>query len=636
MTFDEWKAAQNAQAAQTPQKTGPVSFDTWKAAQQQGLGDVFGDLQPGQQFQQGPAPEAPTTMGQAIQGGAEAGGQMLAGIVGGLPGMVYGTGKGLTQAILDGSYGTPEASAAVEQAAMQGMEAGTKFFTGEMSPTGQRYAQNIATAAAPLMALGPAGVPLAAPEMALAGGLARQAAPQAMAAANVASGAVGEGVQAARQRLQSVMAPTPDGAATGQSVGAAGVSPAVMRQSAAQELDIPITKGQATREFKQQRFEQETAKDPELGGDLRDFSARQHEAVRTRFDQWVDETGSLDVSSRDAGLTIDAALRAKAARDKNEIRVAYTNARKAGEMLEPVTTKQIADVLNESVSAESTAPVLVAARKELIRLGGAVEGDGGQLIQKDMTLENVEQLRKFISKTTGADPTNIKFASDLKRAIDSSTDGAGGDLYKKARGLYTRYANQYENHAVISDLLKNKMGTADRRVALEDVTSRVLYRGSLDDMRHARRVLQTGGDLGKQAWKEIQGAALRDIVEAATKNVARDVNGNPMISPAALDKAVKRLDSDGKLHFLFGKKGGEKIHAINDLAKVMFTSPPGAVNTSNTASVLLAAMDIMLSASSGWPLPIASGLRIATKQVKDRKTRARIKEALNYDAGAAN
>jgi hypothetical protein len=219
-------------------------FASVSAPQQQGLGDVFGDLQPGQQFQQGPAPEVPTTIGQAIQGGAEAGGQMLAGMVGGLPGMVYGTGKGLTQAILDGSYGTPEASAAVEQAAMQGMQAGTQFFTGEMSPTGQRYAQNIASAAAPLMALGPAGAPLTMPEMALAGGLARQAAPQVMAAANIARGAVGEGVQAARQRLQSVMGTEQAAPAYGQGMSAG---------SAAVPLDA-VRVDQATNLFRAQRF----------------------------------------------------------------------------------------------------------------------------------------------------------------------------------------------------------------------------------------------------------------------------------------------------------------------------------------------------------------------------------------------
>ena len=194
--------------------------------------------------------------------------------------------------------------------------------------------------------------------------------------------------------------------------------------------------------------------------------------------------------------------------------------------------------------------------------------------------------------------------------------------------MRAQYAEQYENRAVIADLLNTKRGTSDRRVALEDVSDRVLYRGSLDDMSFARKILQTSGENGRQAWKEIQGAALRDIRDAATKNVARDSAGNEVISAFGLDKAIKRLDNEGKLDYLFSKKGAEKLRAINDLAKVMFTAPPGSVNTSNTASILLAAMDMAMSSSVGLPLPIMSGLKILLKNIKDHKLRTRIQDAL--------
>ena len=245
-----------------------------------------------------------------------------------------------------------------------------------------------------------------------------------------------------------------------------------------------------------------------------------------------------------------------------------------------------------------------------------------------MSLASMEQLRKFVNKVTGNDPTNIKFAGDLKRAIDASTEGAGGELYAKARGLRAKYAEQYENRAVISDLLSNKRGMSDRRVALEDVADRIIFSGSLDDMRFARKVLQTGGEEGKQAWREIQGAAIRNIRDEATKGVTRDTTGAEMISPSGLDKAIKRLDNDGKLDYLFGKRGAEQLRSLNDLSKVLFTAPPGTINTSNTASVLLAALDMAISGTAGMPMPVMSGLRMLTKNVKDRKLRVRIREAL--------
>jgi hypothetical protein len=84
----------------------------------------------------------------------------------------------------------------------------------------------------------------------------------------------------------------------------------------------------------------------------------------------------------------------------------------------------------------------------------------------------------------------------------------------------------------------------------------------------------------------------------------------------------------GKLDYMFGKKGAEQLRAINDLAKDIYTAPPGAVNHSNTASVILAALDMATSGIAGMPLPVMSGLRILTTHVRDRKIQHRINDAL--------
>lgn len=597
-------------------------------------------LQQQDQYQQHPAPG----IGGKLLGAGEAALTTATGMTGGLVGMIGGTGKQIASNILDGTFGTNEAANLVEKSAMEGAQALTYM---PRTETGREYAQNVgdvmqqALPLTPLTAeMGMLGAGIKAASPAIQAGTRAAAAPViagAGRAATVAKSAAMDTVQAVKNAPGRAMeavglrdaAPRPTPGTMG-SGGAAGTDIATMRQVAASELPVPVelTRGQATRDFAQQRFEQEAAKNPELGAPIRERMEQQNKAVRQSFDSWIDETGSQAPDSRATGIAVDKAIRAKAARDKVEIRTAYKDADKAGETAQPVSTKSIVDALNESVSAESTAPVIGAAKKELIRLGGAVEDANGQLVAQDMTLANTEQLRKFVNKTTGSDATNIKFAGDLKRAIDASTEGAGGELYQRARSLRSKYADQYENHSVISDLLNNKRGTADRRVALEDVADRVLYRGSLDDMRFARKVLQTGGEDGQQAWKEIQGAALRDIRDAATKNVARDSAGNEVISASGLDKAIKRLDNEGKLDYLYGKKGAEQLRAVNDLAKVMFTSPPGSVNTSNTASVLLAAMDMVVSGSAGMPLPVMSGLKMLVKNVKDRKLRARIQDAL--------
>lgn len=589
-------------------------------------------------------PKEPT-LGERLVGAGEAGLTMVTGMTGGLVGMIGGTGKQITQNILDGTFGTREAADLVEKSAMEGAQALTYMprtesgreqaqavgdfmqqtipvtpLTAEMG----MLSQAVKNATPAVRAATSAGAATAA---AKAGKVIDAVKPPVVNAVNAVKNAPGRAMEAVGLRSPE---PVPT-AGTGGSVGAMGTDVGTMRRIAGEELPVPVelTKGQATRDFGQLRFEQEAAKNPELGALIRERMEQQNRAVRQSFDAWLDETGAQAPDNRAVGIAVDKALTAKAARDKAEIRVAYKEAEKAGEMQAPVSSQQVVGALNASQSAESTAPVLTAAKKELIRLGGAVEDANGQLVAKDMSLGATEQLRKFVNKVTGNDPTNIKFAGDLKRAIDASTEGAGGELYAKARGLRAKYAEQYENRAVISDLLSNKRGMSDRRVALEDVADRVIFRGSLDDLRFVRKVLQTGGEDGKQAWREIQGSALRSIRDEATKGITRDSTGNEVISASGLDKAIKRLDNEGKLDYLFGKQGAEKLRAVNDLAKVMFTTPPGAVNTSNTASVLLAAMDMAISGSAGMPLPVMSGLKMLVKNVKDRKLRARINDALN-------
>lgn len=79
---------------------------------------------------------------------------------------------------------------------------------------------------------------------------------------------------------------------------------------------------------------------------------------------------------------------------------------------------------------------------------------------------------------------------------------------------------------------------------------------------------------------------------------------------------------------MFGKKGAEQIRTLNEVSKDVLTVPPGVVNTSNTGSVILAAMDMAISGTIGLPAPVLSGIRIVSKTVKDAKVKARVKAAL--------
>jgi len=601
-----------------------------------------------------PAPAQPQpdpTIAQRLVGAGEAGLATVTGIVGAPVGAWGGTLKGLSEQILSGKFGTQEAAELVQRSAMEGAAALTYAPRTEQ---GQEQVRAVGQVLEPLAALGPmapgmlpaAAVPRGAPvgvtARAAVEGVARAAAGEKGAAAvargtdavaRVAAAAKSGATTLPRRALEAIQKPEPKPTpGTMASVGAAGTDMATQRIAAAESLPVPVklTKGQSTRDPAQLKFEVETAKLPEQGAPLRERYVQQNDAILRNFDAFIDNTGAEAPTLRAVGTAVDRALVEQAKRDKTQVRAMYKAAESAGELEAPVTLESVVWHLTDAAPEAATAPLLNVARAKAIQLGIAVE-QGGQLVPRPVPLKTAEIYRQAINRATDFEATNVRQATIIKGLVDEATAGRGGDLYKQARAARARYAQNYEDRAAVAKLLSTKKGSSDRAVAFEDVFDHVVLKGSLDDVRNVRRVLHRSGSDGHQAWRELQGATVKWIKDEATKNVATDSAGNRVISPAGLDKAIRALDHDGRLEFVFGKRGAQQLRDINDLAKVAKTVPPEAgVNTSNTASTLLAAFgDILLSGSTGTPVPVATASRLALRHVRDVKLRRRISEALD-------
>lgn len=572
----------------------------------------------------------PTTLGEDIVGTGEAGLTALTGATGGTLGMTGGFLKGIADEMLAGEFGTPEAANRIEQKAFEAMQSLTYA---PRTPAGQKQTKALGEAAQGLAPI--AGLPQ---EMAMLGQATTQAAKAIPAQVrSVASEAVAAKVtKAAKTGIEATsnapqQPPTP-GFGGAPSAGAAGVTPATIREAAAAELPVPVklTKGQATREFGQQRFERETAKVPEAGAPLRERFAQQNEQLQQNFDAFIDSTGAEAPDLRSIGQSVDKALRRRIINDKAKIRKLYKDAEKAGEMEQPTTLGSLVQHLNESAPEAVVSNVLPAVRQKAIQVGAAIEGPDGQLIPQAVSLKDAELLRRSINNVTNAEPTNIRQASIMKGLIDDQTADLGGNLYKKARQARVQYRKDYEDVGLAKRLTNTKKGTEDRAIALEDVLRQTVITpsSSLDSLKHVRNLLTSAGPQGKQAWRELQGGTLQHIKDEALKNVATDQFGNRIISPSQLDRVINQLDRTGKLDFIFGKKQAEQLRLINDVAKDVLTSPPGAINTSNTAGVLAGMLDIAISGTSGVPAPVATSFRLITKSLKNSKLRKQVNEAL--------
>lgn len=570
---------------------------------------------------------------ESLIGGAEALATIGTGATTGAVGYVTGAAEGIGKSIAEGKFGTQEAVRMAEETAAK--RAG-QYTYAPRTEAGREQVEAAGRIGEALTPLAPVAGEFAAMRgvaqpyvQARAGQLVQQAAPVARQAAQQVQQAAAGVAQQARQVAQRVL---PQQQARAGSVGAAATEQAMQRQTQAGQLPVPVqlTRGQATREFGQTQFERETAKLPEVGAPLRERYAQQNEQVMQNFDAWVDLTGAEAPDIRSVGRIVDKAVVNKAKTSKAKVRAAYKDAEKAGEMEQPIEVPTLVAHLNDAVPEIATAPVLDTAIKKALQLGIATRADDGTLIPQAAPLKNVEAFRQAMNRAADPmDAPNMRQIAIMKGLVDDSTETAGGDVYRNARRLRKLYADEFENRAVISQLLRTKKGTNDRAVAFEDVFKKTIIDGSLDDVRNLRRTLQTAGSEGQQAWKELQGQTMAQLRDAAYGNSARDERGNPILSAAALDRRVKSLDADGKLDFIFGKKGAEQIRTLNDLAKVIFTAPPGSVNTSNTASALRVALDAFATGTlTGIPAPAVTALRAVAGKIKDRKLAKRVKDAL--------
>lgn len=588
------------------------------------------------------------SIGERLIGAGEAGLTTVTGATGGMVGMVAGTVEGITKSILDGTYGTKQGADNAERIAME--RAGQLTYQ-PRTEQGIEQAQAVGNAMQQLIPIAPL-----AGEMAAISQATRAAAPAMRAGAGIAADAAKRGatatveavkppvvnaVEAVRNaprraaEMVGLAEPQPAVNTGGRaSTGAAATPQDLLRSSKAENLPVPIelTKGAETRDAAQLAFEKEQIKNPTLGAPLRARAEENNLQALQNFDQLIDMTDAQAPDLTTTGNTVTRALAEGYKRAKTAVRAAYKEAEKAGEMEAPVTLDGVAQMLTETLPEAEVAPILKVARQKGIALGLLTENPDGTLTANPVPLKTAEIFRRSIGEATGYEPTNKLFGGRLREAIDVATEGMGGDLYKQARALRQAQARKYENRAVVARLLQNVKGMGDPRVAADQVFQKSIMGSSPEEITFLKRVLNTSGKDGQQAWKELQGALVRHIRDEATKGMGMDSADRPIISPSKLHQTVSALDKNGRLDIVLGKKNAEVVRDLNDVVRYVNTTPPGTlINNSGTAGVLMAAMAEAgtTGALTGLPVPVMSGLRMLAKQINNAKTRAKIQDALN-------
>jgi hypothetical protein len=418
-------------------------------------------------------------------------------------------------------------------------------------------------------------------------------------------------------------------------VGAAEVESAALKQARANELLIPMgddyTKAQLTRNPTDVRYESDTAKLPVVGDPFQAKFALQNEKLRNNLQAEVEHTGaqSYGTNPADFGQKVISEPFQKYKNDRHtEVNNAYTAADAAGETSQLVPYKSVSDFIKSKTENRPTIkkenPLYAIVEEEL--KANDPKGTG------QISIKQMEDIRKLINQEVDPQKKGSVFVGkEFKKHIDQATENAGGDLYKQARNLNTKFANDFENIAIIRDINRNKNGLTDRVIPLEQLADRLIFKGPGSDLKSVLATFEKMGPEGQQIITELKGYAADQIREKVTANVQLDAAGKPYVSTAALNKIIKTLNTSGKLEMLFGKQQAQRYRTLNDVTKELQTVPKDTTNPSGTTASFIA-MGIEGAGQallSGIPVPVASGIHYLKKSYNTKKALKKANEYAN-------
>jgi len=398
-------------------------------------------------------------------------------------------------------------------------------------------------------------------------------------------------------------------------MGAATTDEALRRQERLSRLNIPATAGERTKNLAQQQFEAEVGRGvvtgiteeakTKLAEQMGGFKANQQKAIVQNFERMTNEVGAEvadPTQMRAVGKIVDKALNDEYTKKYDIYKSLYAQADNAGETLQQVPYKSLLDYINtKTPTARGKLDPILDSVAESLEMNDP--GKTGTI-----TVRALEDIYQQIGKVKGS-----ASAPEMKNIITQMGEGAGGELYQKARAARAQLAKEFEDVRRVDKLLGTKAGYADRQVALDDVFKYVVLDGSLEEMRTVTKLLKKGGKEGEQAYAELKGQTIQHMKDMLIKSDQPSFRN--------LNTLVNQLDAEDKLVYMFGKKGRDEIMDLRDAVQDVLVKQPGAVNYSNTSGAVLRGLEALQSIR--FP-----GARSAAEFARTLEVTGKVKEAL--------
>lgn len=410
-------------------------------------------------------------------------------------------------------------------------------------------------------------------------------------------------------------------------MGAASTGEDLMRQQRLEQFGIRATAGEREKNLQKQQFESDVQRGAlagvsedvkaKLGRELGAFKVGQKEDILNQFERMTNqvvgpEGKGIDRSApRAIGNIIDKQLVKQYQAKVQKVDDAYNAARASGETKQIVDTALLEQWLEKNAGKAISVPQIKSIEADLNALKKVTNGQ--------VTVDDLEELYKSAGQLSKpGDPSSV-FMGEVKGVINEMTEGAGGDLYRKARMERKQLAKEFENVKRVDELLSTKAGKTDRKVALDDIYDHIVVDGSLEEMRTVTQLLKKGGEEGQQAYKELTGYTLQRMKDLLLKKGADtdDIRLNNF------NKFVTDLDREDKLAYMFGKTGRDKLLDLKQSINDVMVKEPGAVNYPNTAGAVLRGLEAL----QNLPVKIP-GTQTAAEFARGMQYKKQLKESL--------
>lgn len=470
-----------------------------------------------------------------------------------------------------------------------------------------------------------------------------------------------EAPQAAPQPQEAPIAPEPaPQARAAPEVAPEPVVAPVERVQTANDFGIPLSRGEATKNFDIQAREQALRGDTGPESDAaRAFKVKQTEAIKEAVSRYKSALGDEGLTAEERGTAIQDALRDLRDQGQKGVSELYKQARELGEPVE-IGTDGIKQAY-QRVMVEANVPDSVKAEltQEMARygligkaedIGGGkvtaengvttVKLDSGQSIKfygepQTLRLDNAEEFRKVVSDLYRSDGPR-KLSQLVKSAVDDAVeakastiaDTGGGNMsgaMAKARDAHIAQVKTFRSKDVIQDLIDWKKGAegVTSKLSPEQVVTRAFR--STSDLRKVKAILLgKGNPKGKEAWNALQAHGVATIFDKA-KITNQNIGGQVMeaISGAKLRSAIEDFGPD-KLKVLLD---ADQFGQLMKMRRTIEDATIPISGTTNPAGSGLLIMRLFKGLISGIPYA-STAMDVATAGVSKVKAAAQKAETV--------